>query len=467
MNDGIEPNVIKGNMKTNVNNIFLSSRLSQCNEKNPSKNIFLLPSEETRNRVFHIKSKHRQTLPTSTTFSDYSIDDTLNDNTQSDTMNISSTFSEKDEEYEDESSNFMQKKCSTHSIGAFQVKSERGYSINSQNIDDDTNLHAISTSSQMHKGNSHHVIQTFHDVLFDQKIQPKNRNDKPFFVQQNPTKPTLLSDELRVKINNKATLLRTYRLITKRKYREVGRTAHFIFTDGENILFDIYQNKQQTNLFDIYTANFTLDMSTKLGINLNQKQDLSSQSTSQSHCNISLPKLPIATVLMEDTKGSVFFLYKPNIKGQLLLKVQYIKTIFTGYYRSTIVTFHKNISHDISISQYSSSQPTLPSSGSSSVSLLFETSSSEDSNIKTDTKQRLWSQQPPLDKNGHPVFSFPDNLFFVDSIRNMNLCNKDSDKTYISIRKVASDKIEIDTYFRANLLWLVGIALSDCISSIH
>ena len=50
----------------------------------------------------------------------------------------------------------------------------------------------------------------------------------------------------------------TYSLITKRKYRETGKTAVYIFTDQSNkILYEAKQNRKHPNVFNVYTPGST------------------------------------------------------------------------------------------------------------------------------------------------------------------------------------------------------------------
>lgn len=79
--------------------------------------------------------------------------------------------------------------------------------------------------------------------------------------------------------------------------------------------------------------------------------------------------------------------------------------------------------------------------------------------------QRLRSRDPSIDIDDKPVYNFG-NKFYLESIRNMVLYSRHQDKDYITVRKTDDNELQIDTMFRANILWLVAICLSDAISSV-
>lgn len=79
--------------------------------------------------------------------------------------------------------------------------------------------------------------------------------------------------------------------------------------------------------------------------------------------------------------------------------------------------------------------------------------------------QRLRSRDPPLNSDDKPVFNFG-NKFYIESMRNMILYSRHQDKDYIAVRKTDENELQIDTMFRANILWLVAISLSDAISPV-
>lgn len=514
MNDEREVNENKDIKKAGSNNIFLLSNTSHTNNQSPSKNIFLLPSEEERNRSNHLQSKFSHSMQGIFTFSDYSADDTFFENSQNDafkdiydnktnTLNQSNSDmkhkpngGENEDDYESSYANH-----SYHSHGPFFVKPNRNLSSDS-NASEDENTFDCVQSGQMRKLNSHQAIQMPKMNPFLPPASNKEYNSTNNFYEHN-SKQKLLSETLRSKINNTSNALKTFHLITKRKYRSTGRSAHYVFTDGENILFNIYQSHQQVNLFEVYTdvqaPIFAASSSGVKSALILPKKNLNETETTQinrskssikstqiqtaksitstnlaSHVpnqNLSLQitNPPVATLHMIDNKGSQFLFYKNNTNGELILKIQYIKTSYTGYYRSTIVTFHKKDScknvHPGIPSQHYFSEPQ------SATSSTFELSGlSSESTLLPDNenkKQRLWSKQPALNDEGKPEFSCPGNRFFFESIRNMNLCKKNQDRIFISVRKTDQNELEIDTYFRANLLWLVGIALSDVLSSVY
>ena len=79
--------------------------------------------------------------------------------------------------------------------------------------------------------------------------------------------------------------------------------------------------------------------------------------------------------------------------------------------------------------------------------------------------QRLRSRDPPLNSDDKPVYNFS-GKFYIESIRNMILYSRHQDKDYIAVRKTDTDELQIDTMFRANILWLVAISLADAISPV-
>lgn len=508
MNDEREVNENKDIKKAGSNNIFLLSNTCHTNNQSPSKNIFLLPSEEERNRSNHLQSKLSHSMQGIFTFSDYSADDTFFENSQSDAYkdfydNKADSSNQSnpgmkhkpnggDDDYESSYTNH-----SVHSHGPFFVKRNRSLSSDS-NASEDENTFDCVQSSQMRRLNSHQAIQMPKSNPFLQSSNHNEYNSANHFSEHN-SKQKLLSEALRSKINNTSNILKTFHLITKRKYRSTGRSAHYVFTDGESTLFNIYQNNQQANLFEVYTdvqapifaasssgvkstlilpkknlneAESTQINRSKSSIKSTQIQTAKSITSTNvaSHVpnqNLSfqITNPPVATLHMIDNKGSQFLFYKNNTNGELILKIQYIKTSYTGYYRSTIVTFHKKDSYRNVPSQHYFSEPQ------SATSSTFELSGiSTESTFPPDNenkKQRLWSKQPLLNDEGKPEFSCPGNRFFFESIKNMNLCKKNQDRIFISVRKTDQNELEIDTYFRANLLWLVGIALSDVLSSVY
>ncbi|OHT09902.1 hypothetical protein TRFO_04453 [Tritrichomonas foetus] len=197
----------------------------------------------------------------------------------------------------------------------------------------------------------------------------------------------------------------TYHLIARRKYRETGKTARYVFTDGNKAIYEARQNRKHIRIFDIFTAS-QFD-SPKPPSSLNQD---------------------IVASLIMDENGKEFSFRKYNRRGPQILEVKFAATS-SHYYRSATVTF-----------MYSTSSEKKP--------------------------QRLRTKTPNFDNDGKPVFEFEGNKFYMDSPRNMNLYSRHQNKTYISIRKTDSKELEIDIFFRANLLFLVAISLADAISPV-
>lgn len=84
----------------------------------------------------------------------------------------------------------------------------------------------------------------------------------------------------------------------------------------------------------------------------------------------------------------------------------------------------------------------------------------------TDKKpQRLRSRDPIINSDDRPIYNFG-NKFCMESMRNMVLYSRHQDKDYIAVRKTDLNELQIDTMFRANILWLVAISLSDVISPV-
>lgn len=473
MNDSrSEMNIDKGKTSTKEesNNIFLSNFTDKSKAHLPSKNVFLLPNEEERNRTNHLHNKITRFSQGSLTFSDYSTDDAIPDISDNKSACIghpnnfgtnksfgANTNGEKADEDDDESSFFMHKKTSAQSIGPLLNKSRNIY--NSSNSEDD--IFDEFQVTRMRKLNSHQAIQS--------------------------TGTNLLSESLRSKINSSNCSLKTFHLVAKRKYRDTGKSAYYIFTDGERTIFNIYQNNQQANLFEVYTESQSASLFSSSSLKVKSMTYLPQKSTTEIHDTKSKTKstqiqagksitnaslnthvteqiqplnLPVATLHMVDNKGSQFLFYKNDTNGELILKIQYIKTNFTGIYRSTVVTFHKN-------DHFSNHMSHMQSASSSSFSLTDVSDSESAFTINDNKKQRLWSKQPPLNQDGNPAFVSSEGRFFIESIRNFNLCKKNHDKIFISVRKTDQNELEIDAFFKANLLWLVGIALSDALSSVY
>lgn len=451
MNGGKNLESNKTTMKMRSNNIFLSSNISHSSSQAQTRNIFLSPIEEERNGSNNLQTKLNYFVKGINTFSDYSADDSYNENNPN------------------ESSITMIKKGSAHSVGTL-MKTQGKLNSEDYHAFDELN------SNLNRKFNSHHSIQNY---------KPNNNDNGNHFNDGN-IKKCLLSNEIRSKINSTNIVLKTYHLTAKRRFRGIGKTAHYIFTEGEQILFNIYQNKQQPNLFEVYsTDELSTPENIKAKITTNDPKSSSPPKSQQiqtgqtltsinqscasgQNPNTKFAKCPVAILQMLDKKGGQFMFYKDNLNGDLLLKIQYIKTNYSGYYRTTVVTFHKNDSI-IAVSstapdQHSFSQP--PSISNSAVALHDLGTNSSVSVNNESKKQRLWSKQPQLNEDGKPSFVTANNPFIIESIRNMDLCKKDQDKVYVSIRKTDQDVLKIDTFFKASVLWFVGISLSDALSSV-
>lgn len=252
----------------------------------------------------------------------------------------------------------------------------------------------------------------------------------------------------------------TFKLKAKRKFRQIGTSALYEFYEGNDLLYEAIQSPHEKGVFEIIAhqknkerQQFPLDsfsnqrrrtsQSIVAASNLLTKKQAISTSMKLDDISISGNRI-IASLSMLDEKGSEFILDIGHKNKTPLLNVQFISTDHKNVYREAVVTFFlTKMSQTSTLRPYDSSSPSA------------------------EKVQRLRSQMPSFDAAGQARFTFNENKFYLESIKNMNLYNRHQNKVYLSIRKTNMDELEIDTFLQTNALWLFAIALSDEISTVH